>query len=74
MAEVGLQSARIVPLIGQRVATRVPEHMGVRLETQLGLPACPFHHACEACRAEGRTALGGEHKGRLGLLFALEPP
>ena len=74
MAEVGLQGARVVPLVGQRVAAGVPEHVRVRLEGQLGLRACPLDHAGEASGAERRSALRREHEGRLGLLLALEPP
>jgi len=30
--EIGLQGARVVPLIGQREPTGVPEHVWMRLE------------------------------------------
>ena len=43
MAEVSLQRSRIVPLVGQRKATGVPEHMRVRLEAQLSGDASTFH-------------------------------
>jgi hypothetical protein len=45
VAEVGLQSARVVPLVGERVAAGVPQHMRVGLEAQLALDRCPFDHA-----------------------------
>jgi hypothetical protein len=35
MAKVGLQRPRIVPAIGQRVPTRVPEYMGSGLNDSL---------------------------------------
>ena len=74
MAEIGLQGARIVPLVGQRVAAGVPEHVGVGLEAKLGLSARPLDHAGEASGAEGRSSLQVNTNGRLGLLLALEPP
>ena len=36
MAEVSLKRPRVVSLIGQRVTARVPEHVRVGLERQLG--------------------------------------
>jgi hypothetical protein len=37
MAEIGLQRPGVVPLVGERVAAGVPEHMGVSIEAELGL-------------------------------------
>jgi hypothetical protein len=37
MAEIDLQRPRVVPLVGERVAAGVPEHMGVSIEAELGL-------------------------------------
>jgi len=42
VAEVGLQGAGIVALVGQGIAAGVPKHVRVRLEGQIGLPASPF--------------------------------
>ena len=36
VAEVGLQRARIVALVGQREATSVPQHVRVSLEAEPG--------------------------------------
>ena len=74
VAKISLQRPRIVPLVGERVAACVPEHVRVRLEGKLGFDPCPLDHAGEPGGAEGRPALRGEHEGRLGLLLALEPP
>ena len=48
MAEIGLQRSGIVPLVGQRVAAGVAEHVRVCLEAELGLAARPLDHAGEA--------------------------
>lgn len=74
MAEIGLKRPRIVPLVRQRIATGVPKHVRVGLETQLGLGACPFDHPGEPSSSEWRSPLRGEHEGRLEPLLALEPP
>ena len=74
VAEVGLQGAGVVPLVGQGITAGVPKHVRVRLEGQLGLPARPFDHAGEASGAERCPAFRGEHEGRLGFLLALKPP
>ena len=49
--EVGLQRARVVPLVGQGVAAGVPEHVRVRLEAELGLDPRSLDHAGEASGA-----------------------
>src|ERR1017187_5345248 len=74
VAEIGLPGAGVVSLICQCVAASMPKHVRVRLEGQLGLPPRPFNHAGEASGAERRSPFRGEHEGRLGPLFALEPP
>ena len=74
VAQVGLQGARIVALVGQRVAAGVSEHVRMRLETQLGLRACTLDHAGEAGRGKWGATFRGEHEGGLGLLLALKPP
>ncbi len=61
VAEVGLQGAGIVALVGQGITTSVPQHVRVRLEGQLGLPARPFDHAGEASGAERCSPFRGEH-------------
>jgi hypothetical protein len=72
--EVGLQGAGVMSLVGQGVAAGVSEHVRVRFEPELGFGACSLDHAGKPCGGEWRAPLGSEHEGRLGLLFALEPP
>ena len=51
VAEVGLQGASVMPLVGRRVAGGVPKHVRAGLEPKLRYSACPLHHA----RKPGRT-------------------
>jgi hypothetical protein len=60
-----------VLFIGQRVAAGMAKHVGVSLESQFGLLACPLHYAREHRRAERRAALGCENEAWSGVLFAL---
>jgi hypothetical protein len=73
VAEIGLQGARIVSLVGKGEATGVPQHMRVSLEAQAGALTSALDHAGKAGGREGRAALGPEHERRLGLLLALKP-
>jgi len=57
MAEIGLQGARVVALVGQRKATGMPKHVRMRLEAQLGRLGCTLHHPGKTCRGERRAAL-----------------
>ncbi len=57
MPEVSLKRSGIMPLIGKRVATGVPEHVRVCLEPKLGLGARPLDHAGEASGGERRAPL-----------------
>ena len=61
--KVRLQCPGVVPLVGQRVAAGVPQHVRVRLERQLGLPARPFDHAGEASRTKRCPAFRGKYEG-----------
>ena len=74
VAEVGLQGASVVALVSQGKTAGVPQHMRMRFEAQLGLPARPFDHAGEASRTKRCPAFLGEHEGRLGFLLVLKPP
>jgi hypothetical protein len=74
VAEISLQRPRVVAFVGQRVAASGPEHMRVRLEGELCLPACTLDHPGKPGGAKGCPALRCEHEGRLGLLLALKPP
>ena len=63
VAEVSLQGAGVVALVGQGITASVPKHVRVRFETQLGLPARPFDHAGEASGAERCSPFRGEYEG-----------
>ena len=73
VAEVGLQGASVVSLVGQGITASVSKHVRVRLEGQIGLPGRPFDHAGEPSGAERCPAFRRKHEGRFGFLLALEP-
>jgi hypothetical protein len=50
------------------------QHVGVRLERQLGHNACPFDHPGEAGGRKRSVALGRKHERRFRLLLSLQPP
>ena len=52
--EVGLQSPRIVALVGQREPAGMPQHVGVNLDAEFGLHASTLDKPGKACRS--RTA------------------
>ena len=66
VAEVGLQGACVVALVGQGITTSVSKHVGVRLEGQFGLPARPLDHAGEASGANDPLRSEVNTKGDLG--------
>ena len=74
MSEVGLQRPRIMPSVRQSETARMPQHVGVRFEWQLGHLFCPLDHPDEPGIAERRATLRREHEGRPGVLLAPEPP
>ena len=59
-------------LVGQGKATGVSEHVGVRLEAELGLDASTLHHASKAASRERRVPLGREHERRFRFLLTLQ--
>jgi hypothetical protein len=63
--EVGLQRPRVVPFVGQRITAGVPEHVGVRLETQLSLGARTLNHPGEASSGERRAPVCTENPIRI---------
>src|SRR5258708_33262679 len=67
MAQVSLQRAGIGPLVCQRVAAGVAQHVGMNLEGYLGLNASPLDQFGQAGNRERCAELAHEDKGRLGL-------
>jgi hypothetical protein len=58
--KVRLQCPRVVPLVRQGITASVPNHVRVRLEAQLGLPARALDHAGETSGAERCPTFRGE--------------
>ena len=50
MPEIGLDRTRVVAIVGELVAAGMAEHVGVRLDAQIGRDGCPLDHAGEAGR------------------------
>ena len=55
--EIGLQSARVVPLVSQGEPTGVPQHVRVSLEAEPSGDTSALDHARKAGRGEGRATL-----------------
>jgi hypothetical protein len=55
--EIGLQRPSIVSGIGQRIATGMPQHVGMNPELEARLEAGPLYHLSEARRTERRATL-----------------
>jgi hypothetical protein len=56
MPEVRLDCPRVVAIVGELVAAGMAEHMGVRLDAQIGRDGCPLDHVGEARCRQRRTA------------------
>jgi len=69
VSQVSLQGSGIVALVGQREAAGMPQHVRMSLTTELGGLASTLHRPGKASGRERRATLGGEHKGRLGILL-----
>jgi hypothetical protein len=74
VAEISLQGSGVVPLIGERIAACMAQHVRMSLETKTRLAPSALDHAGEPCGAEGCSSLRREHEGRLRLLLALKAP
>ena len=73
MPKVGLQRSGIDPVIGELEAAGVAQHVGVRLDTQLGGDGGPFDHAIKPWGRQGCPALRYEHKGRRRAVAPMPP-
>jgi hypothetical protein len=62
MAQVGLQRSRVMPSVGQRIATGMSQHMRVNLDPQLCSTPSSLDHSREARSAQRRTTLAHEDK------------
>jgi hypothetical protein len=71
VAQIRLQRAGIVALVGQGEAAGVPEHVRMRLEFEFGGMTGALDHAGETGRGERGAALASEDEGRLRFLFTL---
>ena len=66
VTEVGLKRPRVVALRRQCETAGVPQHVWMRLETELSFYARPFHHPSETGRGEGRPRSEVNTKGDFG--------
>src|SRR5271169_4231194 len=60
MAQVGLQGAGIMALVGQRETAGVPKHVRVCLELEARSRTSALYKPRKACRGEGRAPLRRE--------------
>ena len=44
MPEIGLDSARVVAVVGELVTASMAKHVGVRLDAEIGGDGCPLDH------------------------------
>ena len=63
VAEIMLQSASVVAIIGQLEAAGVPKHVRMDGERHLGCFAEPYHEMMEAHRADRAAALANKYMG-----------
>jgi hypothetical protein len=70
MSHVVLEGSGIMSIIGELVASRVPEHVGVDWERHLCDFPRPSDRFQETCRRRGPTTLGDKHISRFCILPA----
>ena len=73
VAQVSLQRAGVLPVVGKLETAGVPKHVRVSLDLQARSPGRSRDDAREAGDGERATALTGENERRLGVLLALKP-
>ena len=64
MPEVRLQRPGIDAIVGELEAAGVAQHVGVRLDPELGDDGCSFDHAIKPRRRQRCLALRDKYKGR----------
>ena len=64
MPEIVLQRSGVDAVVGQLIATGVPQHVRVHDKLELSSRAQARHHLTEAGRGKRRAALGHEHERR----------
>ena len=68
--QVGLQAAGIDALVGEMKTARVPQHVRMNQEVDLGCNAQASHQLPESCSRKRCTPLRGENERRLRILIA----
>src|SRR5262249_18489823 len=74
MAEIGLNSSGIDPVIRQLKAAAVPQHVRMDLDIEAGSAGRTIHHRLETTLCEWCAPLADKHKWRSGFLFTLQAP
>jgi len=65
MAQVMLDSPRILAVVGQLIAGSMAQHVGVDRELDTGLSSCPADDLAHRIGGERRLALADEHVGSI---------
>jgi hypothetical protein len=56
VAQIRLDRTRVVTIVGELVAAGMAQHVGMRLDAQIGRDGCPLDHVGEAGCRQRRTA------------------
>jgi len=72
VAQVVLNRARVVAAIGELVAARMPQHVNVNREAELGLSGQPLDVTVQSIGRERSAAFAGEYKLGVRALIAPE--
>ena len=73
MPKIMRQRAGVMPVIGQLVSGRMPQHVRMHWEGQLGRLARTLNHPQEPRRCDRRTGLGYKHIGARPLQWPQSP-
>jgi hypothetical protein len=66
MPEIGLDCARVVAIVGELVAAGMAQHVGMRLDAQIGHGGCPLDHAEKPGADSGAPRSETKTKGEAG--------